>query len=80
MAGIQEAQEKALKGEDEGVVVAIGITIDHMNYLIIKLHQNKGFITQFDYGSDLKFEEGIKVGDIVVLEVNDYDAIWKKVE
>jgi len=78
MAGIMEAKELSYKLKNTGVVIAEGITSEESKYLIIRLDNDKGVITQFDYGSDLEIDKEIQVGNKVKLTlVNEYHAKWE---
>lgn len=77
MAGIQTAEDYIKNGFSKGRVIAKGKTIDKLDFMLID--NRKGQTAVYDYGSDIRFEKGIKLGDKVHLKIIDrYCAIWKK--
>jgi hypothetical protein len=81
MAGIQEAKELVKNNKITGKVLYKGEFINDntlFKFILIELDNDQGIITQFDYNSDVKFEEGIVLGCYVKLNIkDDYTAIWE---
>jgi len=81
MAGIKEAKDLDKNNMNEGRVLYKGEFIDNellIKFLLIELENDKGIITQFDYGSDLRFDNNISVGNYVYLKIiDDYTAEWR---
>ena len=83
MSGIKEAYEKKSLDMDKGIIKAMG-KFDDTNFMLVELEGEivKGeIITEYDYGSDVRFQAGIKVGDCVeLIIVDEYSAEWRKVK
>ena len=81
MAGIKEAKELVKDNKTTGKVLYKGEFINDntlTKFILIELDNDQGFITQFDYNSDLTFEEGVVLGCYVKLNIkDDYTAIWE---
>lgn len=81
MAAIAEAKKQIKARKNKGTVIAIGKTIDGDKFLLIDLNGGKGIVVVFDYGSDVRFERGIKMEDRVQLKLLDsHTAEWQKVK
>lgn len=82
MAGIKEAYERKASESDEGIIKATGTIKEDeetINYMIIELVEDCVYDTIYDYHSDINFEENLKAGDVVVLEILDeHTAKWGK--
>ena len=80
MAGISEAKELEENNMNQGRVLYKGEFIDNgllIKFLLIELDNDQGIITQFDYGSDLRFNEKVETGSYVYLNIlDDYTAEW----
>lgn len=81
MAGINNANKLVSENKNIGKVLYKGEFEDegtNLNFLIIKLDNDNGTITQFDYASDLIINKNIEIGDRVELHVlDDYSAEWR---
>lgn len=81
MAGIANALRRVADHKNVGVVRAINSLTDDdgkkVKYAIIQLDHDKGMITQYDYGSDIRISKDLKVGDSCILMVRDnWSAEW----
>lgn len=96
MAGIREAMKRVMDGKNLGHVVAMGelkeavkCTCEEKStcplckktkYIIIRL-EDKGLITQYDYGADIHIAKDVQVRDYVMLMIIDnWNAEWQKVD
>lgn len=81
MAGIYNAVKLKNKGMDKGVVLYKGEFVDEhilFKFIIIKLNNDSGLIIQFDYNSDISFDEDIVTGSKVeLLILDEYTAKWE---
>ncbi len=78
MAGILRAREMVEHGLTSGKVLALGKIGNDIEYLILDF-KDLGWETVYDYGSDLRFDKELKVGDTVELKLlDDYTAKWEK--
>jgi len=94
MAGINNAMKRVIENRNIGTVVAKGTLkecscrdnegcpdCNRTKYIIIRLDHDGGLITEYDYGSDIHFENGIEVGNKVMLMINsNWNATWEKQE
>jgi len=85
MAGIKEAMKRVMEHRNRGEVVAMGeVSMETCRdeperYIIIAL-RGKGKITVYDYGSDIKINENIKLNDEVILNItSNWSAEWMKI-
>lgn len=82
MAGNKEAEKLIEEGRSSGVVLDGGTFEEEnklVNYVLIRLDNDNGIITQFDYGSDLKLDQLMEIGDRVNLEkLDEYNYIWNR--
>ena len=91
MAGIKEALKRVSEHRNIGYILAKG-KINHrlpyasdydevykIKYIIVQLMHDGGYVTQYDYGSDVRFQDGLKVGDEIILMIRDnWTAEWIK--
>jgi len=97
MAGIKEAMKRVADHRNKGIVVAMGdlkectcgdgmgcSDCSKTKYIIIKLIKDgfeDGFITVYDYGSDVEIADNIKISDKVMLVLKDnWSASWVRKE
>lgn len=95
MAGIKEALKRVSEERNRGTVLALGqlkectcddqsgchICESNTTYMIVELDHDKGFITVYDYGSDIYIDPSIQLQDKVILQILDnYSATWKKLD
>ena len=85
MAGIKNALKRVMEHRNRGVVVAMGeiametIQGEPERYIIIELYNDKGRITVYDYGSDIKINKDIELNDDVILMItSNWSAEWQK--
>jgi len=94
MAGIKSALKRVMDHRNVGTVVAKGKLSEcdcHFkecqvcdrcqyptNFIIIRLEHDKGLITQYDHGSDIRIYHNLKIGDRTILMLQDnWTAVWE---
>lgn len=79
MAGINLARRLIRENRHVGKVIAKGKTKDQDLFMILKIVNDQGTETVFDYGGDIMFDSKIKIGDRVKLRmVNNNMAEWRR--
>jgi len=80
MAGIQTAEKLMIENRNKGTCVAIGTLLNtKTKYIIVKIDNDGGMETVYDYGSDIRINNKILLGDRVMLTMLDkYRAEWGK--
>ena len=93
MAGIKRAMKRVMEHKNIGKIVAKGVLqlcdcdntekcsqcgVCQISYIIIQLDHDNGMITEYDTGSDVRFQPHLKLGDKVILMITDnWTAEWK---
>lgn len=95
MAGIQEAMKRVMEHRNKGKVIAKGklkfctcegeeecSQCSQTSYLIINLTcGNGGYITVYDYHSDIRIHPDVEVlDDVILLIQSNWNAIWMREE
>jgi len=80
MAGMNIAKKLIKQKRNKGRVIAKGKTIyEDEKFMIIEIPKDRGTETVFDYGTDIRFQKGIKLKEKVQLKIiSEGTAEWQK--